>query len=58
VLAELRRCGRNGISIIVEHWPPFTGSIEETVRMEEEWLAGSVGFLRSKLLDIAEEKVD
>ncbi len=49
VLAELHRRGRAGISVIVEHWPPFVGSIEETVRMEEEWLAKSVQFLRSKL---------
>ncbi len=49
VLAELRRRGRSGISVIVEHWPPFAGSIEETIRIEEEWLWRSVRFLRSKL---------
>jgi len=49
VLAELRRHGRTGISIIVEHWPPFAGTIEETVRIEREWLGRSVRFLRSKL---------
>jgi sugar phosphate isomerase/epimerase len=49
VLAELSRRGRSDISIIVEHWPPFAGTIEETVQMEEEWLAKSVRFLRSKL---------
>jgi 3-oxoisoapionate decarboxylase len=49
VLAELRRRARGGISVIVEHWPPFAGNIEETVRLEEEWLARSVRFLRSKL---------
>jgi 3-oxoisoapionate decarboxylase len=49
VLAELRRRGRTGISVIVEHWPPFAGTIEETVRVEEEWLSTSVRFLRSKL---------
>jgi 3-oxoisoapionate decarboxylase len=49
VLAELRRRGRAGISVIVEHWPPFTGTIEETVRLEGEWLERSVRFLRSKL---------
>jgi len=49
VLAELRRRGRSGISVIVEHWPPFAGTIEESVRIEEEWLSRSVGFLRSKL---------
>ena len=58
VLAELRRRGRTEISVIVEHWPPFTGSIEETVRIEEEWLARSVRFLRSKLSGFAEELVN
>jgi 3-oxoisoapionate decarboxylase len=49
VLTDLRRRGRTGISVIVEHWPPFAGTIEETVRIEEEWLRTSVRFLRSKL---------
>jgi sugar phosphate isomerase/epimerase len=49
VLAELRRRGRSGISVIVEHWPPFAGTIEESIRIEEEWLARSVRFLRSKV---------
>ena len=49
VLAELRRRGRSGISVIVEHWPPFAGTIEESIRIEEEWLSRSVSFLRSKL---------
>lgn len=49
VLAELRRRGRSGISVIVEHWPPFNGTIEETIRMEQEWLERSVRFLRAKL---------
>jgi 3-oxoisoapionate decarboxylase len=54
VLAELHRRGRTGISVIVEHWPPFVGTIEETIRQEEEWLARSVQFLRSKMSAIAE----
>ena len=49
VLAELRRRGRSGISVIVEHWPPFAGTIEESIRIEEEWLSRSVRFLRSKV---------
>jgi sugar phosphate isomerase/epimerase len=52
VLAELRRRGRSGISIIVEHWPPFAGTIEESVRIEEEWLARSLRFLRSKISEV------
>ncbi len=58
VLAELRRRGRSGISVIVEHWPPFAGTIEETVRIEEEWLSRSVRFLRSKLSMVAEGHVN
>lgn len=54
VLAELRRRSRTGVSVIVEHWPPFAGTIEQTVRIEEEWLSTSVRFLRSKLLIVAE----
>jgi sugar phosphate isomerase/epimerase len=54
VLAELRRHGRTRISVIVEHWSPFAGTIEETVRIEEDWLSTSVRFLRSKLLIAAE----
>jgi 3-oxoisoapionate decarboxylase len=49
VLTELRRQGRSGISVIVEHWPPFAGTIEESIRIEEEWLSRSVRFLRSKV---------
>ena len=49
VLSELRRRGRSGISVIVEHWPLFAGTIEESIRIEEEWLSRSVSFLRSKL---------
>jgi sugar phosphate isomerase/epimerase len=49
VLAALHRRGRSGISVIVEHWPPFAGTIEETIRIEQEWLARSVRFLRPKL---------
>jgi sugar phosphate isomerase/epimerase len=54
VLAELRRHGRNEISVIVEHWPPFSGTIEETIRMEEDWLQRSVKFLRPKVSPMAE----
>jgi 3-oxoisoapionate decarboxylase len=53
VLGELRRRGRTEISVIIEHWPPFSGTIEETLRIEEEWLARSLRFMRSKLSSIA-----
>lgn len=51
VLAALHSRGRDQISVIVEHWPPFQGNISTTIQTEEEWLARSVRFLRSKLPD-------
>jgi sugar phosphate isomerase/epimerase len=55
VLRRLRDARRQDVSVIVEHWPPFDGTIEATVLLEEEWLATSVEFLRSKLRDGAAE---
>jgi 3-oxoisoapionate decarboxylase len=49
LLNELRNRGRNDISVIIEHWPPFEETIEATVQLEEEWLARSVAFLRSRV---------
>jgi 3-oxoisoapionate decarboxylase len=49
VLRHLRDAGVEDISVIVEHWPPFAGTIEATVLLEEEWLATSVQYLRAKL---------
>ncbi|MGA8540724.1 MAG: TIM barrel protein [Terriglobales bacterium] len=49
LLDELRCHARTEISVIVEHWPPFSGTIEETIRIEEEWLARSVQFLRPRV---------
>jgi sugar phosphate isomerase/epimerase len=49
VLSELSRHRRGGISVFVEHWPPFAGTIEESIQVEAEWLSRSVRFLRSKL---------
>ena len=54
VLAELNRRGRSGISVIVEHWPPFAGTIEQSIRIEQEWFSRSVQFLRSKLSAVGE----
>ena len=45
VLRLLRDAGREDINIIVEHWPPFEGTIEATVLLEEEWLGTSMRFL-------------
>jgi 3-oxoisoapionate decarboxylase len=49
VLAELRQQGRNDISVIIEHWPPFEDDIEATVQLEEMWLGQSVEFLRPRV---------
>jgi hypothetical protein len=49
VLAELRRRGRTGVSVILEHWPPFAGTIEESVRLEEQWFSKSVRCMQSKI---------
>jgi hypothetical protein len=49
VLAELRRHGRTGLSVILEHWPPFAGTIEESIRLEEQWFWKSVRFMQSKI---------
>lgn len=38
---------RRDPSVILEHWPPYTGTIEETVAREREWLEKSIHFLRS-----------
>jgi len=34
------------VSVILEQWPPFRGTIEWTVRAESRWVKKSVGFLR------------
>ncbi len=49
LLNDLRDRGRHDISVIVEHWPPFTENIEATVQLEGEWLSESVGFLRPRV---------
>jgi 3-oxoisoapionate decarboxylase len=56
VIAELHKRGRDEISVIVEHWPPFEGTIETTIQTEQEWLTRSLRFLRSKLSGLAEER--
>jgi len=58
VLAELRKRGRDQINVIVEHWPPYEGTIDATVRTEEEWLARSLRFLRSRLPAVTLEAVN
>lgn len=45
LVGEVARNGRNP-NLIIELWPPFTGSFEQTVTMEREWVARSVRFLK------------
>ena len=45
VFGALRQHGRDP-SVILEHWPPFDGTIENTLRLEEEWVNRSMAFLR------------
>ncbi|SEB66455.1 Sugar phosphate isomerase/epimerase [Paramicrobacterium humi] len=40
--------GERGISQIIEHWLPWQGDEETTCRMEDEWTAHNVRYLRSK----------
>lgn len=49
VLGKLRESRRDGISAIIEHWPPFDGDIESTISREDEWLTTSVVALRALL---------
>ena len=53
LLSELGSRGRDDISVIVEHWPPFEGDIEATVQLEQEWLSRSVDFLRPRVMQRA-----
>jgi hypothetical protein len=49
VLGQLRSYGRDDVSVIIEHWPPFVGTIDETVQLEKDWLARSIEFLRPRV---------
>ncbi|MBM3767955.1 MAG: sugar phosphate isomerase/epimerase [Acidobacteria bacterium] len=45
VFEALRKHNRSP-SVILEHWPPFSETIERTVKQEEEWVERSLKFLR------------
>jgi len=38
---------RNDISVILELWTPFTNTIEETIKKEEEWAEKSMKYLKT-----------
>jgi sugar phosphate isomerase/epimerase len=44
LLRELQKRGAEP-TVILEQWTPWTGNIEETVTLEEEWAARSIHFL-------------
>jgi sugar phosphate isomerase/epimerase len=45
LLEHLVRYGRNP-SLILEQWPPFLTSLEETVRNEAEWAERGLRYLK------------
>jgi sugar phosphate isomerase/epimerase len=45
LVGEIRQHGRDP-NLILELWPPYAGSVEQTVAMEREWVARSVLFLK------------
>jgi sugar phosphate isomerase/epimerase len=47
VFSALKRHGSSP-SIILEHWPPFVDTIEQTIALEEEWVRRSMAFLRQR----------
>lgn len=46
-LLEVVRPRERGINEIVEHWLPWQGDIETTIRVEREWTRTTVDYLRS-----------
>jgi 3-oxoisoapionate decarboxylase len=46
VLGQLREYGRDGLTAVIEHWPPYDGDIESSVEREAEWLTRSLAHLR------------
>ena len=45
-LEQLGQFG-TGHTTIIELWPPWQGGIEETVKLEKQWVAESVDYLKS-----------
>jgi sugar phosphate isomerase/epimerase len=48
VFEQLSLHGRDP-DVILEHWPPFTETIEKTIRLEEDWVEKSMRFLRARV---------
>jgi sugar phosphate isomerase/epimerase len=39
----------DSLDVILELWPPYLGTISETVRNEQEWVERSVVFLKAHI---------
>lgn len=39
---------RRGISQIIEHWLPWQGGAEQTIRTEQDWIRHNISYLRSR----------
>lgn len=39
---------QRGINQIIEHWLPWQGGIEQTIRAEQDWIQHNITYLRSK----------
>jgi 3-oxoisoapionate decarboxylase len=46
ILTRLAEAGRKP-NVIIEHWTPFAGSLEESLALEESWARASVAYLKS-----------
>lgn len=47
VFEQLSRYARDPV-VILEHWPPFTETIEKTIQLEQDWVERSMRFLRAR----------
>jgi 3-oxoisoapionate decarboxylase len=45
LVGEIGRYGRDP-NLILELWPPYAGSVQQTIAMEREWVGRSVRFLK------------
>lgn len=46
LLDEVRRLGKDKANAILELWTPYQGTVEKTVRLEQEWMERSLGYLQ------------
>lgn len=45
ILTRLKAMGKDP-SVIIELWPPYTNSVEETIALEEQWFYESVEYMK------------